>query len=268
MNHSPEIPVSNPDPSCPGPSSKAQFEPIETDRVFQFDCHPGISCFTACCAKLRLILTPYDILRLKRHLGMTSGEFLETHTEMILATGTRFPMVKLRMLDAEEGRCPFVSAAGCTLYEDRPSACRLYPVGRASAFTEAESARERFFLVKEPHCKGFAETRDWTLQEWLSHEGLDDYGRMNDAWSRIVTASKPLVMKTATEKSIQMFFMASYDLDRFRAFVFDSSFLRHFQVDPDLQRNLRTNDEELLQFAFRWLRFSLFGEQTLEITPR
>ncbi|VBB42178.1 conserved hypothetical protein [uncultured Desulfatiglans sp.] len=269
MTHTSDTPASSLNSSAHTDPPKAQFVPLESGQSFRFDCHPGISCFTACCAKLRLILTPYDILRLKRRLGMPSGKFLEVHTETLFDTGARFPMVRLRMQDAEGGRCPFVSTAGCTVYEDRPSACRLYPVGRASAFTEAQpAAQERFFLVKEPHCKGFAEAREWTLREWLSHEGLNDYSRMNDAWSRIVTAAKPFVMKAATERNIQMFFMASYDLDRFRSFLFGSSFLRHFDVDTELQEKLRTRDEELLQFAFRWLRFSLFGEQTMNILQK
>jgi len=269
MTHRSDNPAPNPESPAHTAAPKASFEPLESGRRFQFDCHPGISCFTACCAKLRLILTPYDILRLKRRLGMPSGKFLEVHTETFFDTGARFPMVKLCMQDTEGGRCPFVSAVGCTLYEDRPSACRLYPVGRASAFTEAQpAAQERFFLVKEPHCQGFVEAREWTLQEWLSHEGLDDYSRMNDAWSRIVTTARPFAMKTATERNIQMFFMASYDLDRFRSFVFGSSFLRHFNVARELQERLRTQDEELLQFAFRWLRFSLFGEQTMNLLQK
>ena len=30
---------------------------------------------------------------------------------------------------------------------------------------------------------------------------------------------------------------------------------------------MRTDDEELLDFAMQWLRFSLFGEKTMKIRP-
>jgi hypothetical protein len=57
--------------------------------------------------------------------------------------------------------------------------------------------------------------------------------------------------------------MACYDLDRFRQFVFDSTFLQRFELEPELVERIRTDDDELLRFAFRWLRFALFAEPTM-----
>ena len=63
-----------------------------------------------------------------------------------------------------------------------------------------------------------------------------------------------------------MFHMASYDLDRFRRFVFESTFLERFDLDKDLIEEMRTDDTALFNFAFRWLRLALFGEPTLPVT--
>jgi len=63
-----------------------------------------------------------------------------------------------------------------------------------------------------------------------------------------------------------MFFTACYDLDRFREFVFGSTLLQRFEVDEDFVDEMRYDDEALLRFAFLWLRFSLFGEDT--VRPR
>jgi hypothetical protein len=60
-----------------------------------------------------------------------------------------------------------------------------------------------------------------------------------------------------------MFFMAAYDLDAFREFVFTTTFVKRFDLDDALVERLRTDDEALLLFGFRWLRFALFGEPTL-----
>ncbi|SPE28139.1 conserved hypothetical protein (qmoABC associated) [Acidobacteriia bacterium SbA2] len=62
-----------------------------------------------------------------------------------------------------------------------------------------------------------------------------------------------------------MFYMACYDLDRFRRFVFESRFLELFEVDEARVEALRHDDEELLEFALQWLRFSLFQEKTMKI---
>ena len=48
---------------------------------FSFTCHPGVPCFNSCCADVNIILTPIDVLRLARRLGMNTREFLETHGE-------------------------------------------------------------------------------------------------------------------------------------------------------------------------------------------
>ena len=64
-----------------------------------------------------------------------------------------------------------------------------------------------------------------------------------------------------------MFFMACYNLDRFREFVFGSSFLNKFQVEPEVVEAIRHDDEALLRFAYRWLRFAMFHERTLGIEP-
>ena len=53
---------------------------LTPESRFKFRCHPGVPCFTECCGKTTIILTPYDILRLKNRLRIPSGEFLEKYT--------------------------------------------------------------------------------------------------------------------------------------------------------------------------------------------
>ena len=241
------------------------FRPLTGD-IFHFSCHKGISCFTECCAKLRLILTPYDILRMKNHLKLTSDQFLERYTDTIIDNNSRFPMVKLKMREGQKQACPFVTNDGCSIYEDRPEACRLYPVGRASAMVDGEKdARKRFFMVAESHCQGFKEKHEWTLDDWINHEGVREYSSMNDQWLGIITSPKSLGPKTHIPQKHQMFFMASYNLDKFRGFLFKSGFFDRFQVDSDLKERLKSDDTTLMSFAFDWLKFSLFGEKTIQL---
>jgi len=242
------------------------FQPF-TGKTFQFNCHPKVPCFNQCCAKLRLILTPYDIVRIRKRLRITSGEFLEQYTDTLLREHPRFPMIKLKMKEGKGQRCPFVTRQGCSIYEDRPGACRLYPIGRASMLvSETTHARENYFFVREPHCKGFMEDKTWTLEEWISHEGLPTYMDMNDRWLAILNSPKSLGSDEYLAKKHKMFFMASYDMDRFRRFIFESRFFSLFEISPEEKEELSSNDEDLLLFAYKWLRFSLFGEKTL--TPR
>jgi hypothetical protein len=59
--------------------------------------------------------------------------------------------------------------------------------------------------------------------------------------------------------------MAGYDLDRFRAFVASDGFAELFDLPADAMEKVLTNDTELMLFAFRFLRQTLFGEVTIPI---
>ena len=68
-----------------------------------------------------------------------------------------------------------------------------------------------------------------------------------------------------SEAAKRMFFMASTDLDTFRKFVFESSFLDTYEVDPETIERLRTDDTELMLFSFKYLASTLFGTPDLTI---
>lgn len=244
---------------------EALMKPLQGDG-FRFNCDPTLSCFTKCCAKLNLILTPYDIIRLKKRLGLTSDLFLERYTTSSVDDGYGIPVVKLKMNDDDNGRCPFVVPEGCSVYEDRPGACRVYPLGRAaSKVREGLKAGEYYFIVKEPHCLGFDEEREWKVGEWIKDQGLDHYNVMNESFMDITAGKRSKTIKAFSDQKLQMFYMACYSIDDFRRFIFETTFLKRFDLSQDVLERLRTDDVELMMFASRWLKFALFGDKTLPI---
>ena len=68
-----------------------------------------------------------------------------------------------------------------------------------------------------------------------------------------------------TPEQIDMYYMACYDLDRFRRFLFQSSFFKLFEVDENRVEAIQGDDLELLDFAMQWLKFSLFKEESMKI---
>ena len=66
---------------------------------------------------------------------------------------------------------------------------------------------------------------------------------------------------------MEMLFHSTYVLDKFRGFVFGSSLLDRFEVDEDFVHQMREDDEALLRLGFHWIRFALFGEQTMKVKP-
>ena len=64
---------------------------------------------------------------------------------------------------------------------------------------------------------------------------------------------------------MELFFLASYDLDGFREFISGPGFTELFELDKANKQALLDNDEALLRFAFRFLKQALFGEITIPV---
>lgn len=240
----------------------AHIDPVRLnfDSRFKFKCHPGVSCFTECCRGINIILTPYDVIRLKIRLNLPSDQFLAIYTEPHLLEKTDLPVVTLKQLDDDRSSCPFVRDEGCLLYEDRPTACRYYPLGTAS-LQHKEGADDEgfFFFVHEPHCKGFEEDCEWSVAQWREDQGVDLRDEVNAEWTDLVVRKRSFPPNVKlTEKAKQLFFMVSYNIDKFRSFVFDSTFLERMPVDEEAQEKLKTDDVELFKFGVQWLKSVLF----------
>jgi len=236
----------------------------EKDK-FVFSCHKGLRCFTQCCADVNIFLTPYDVLRMKSRLGVSSGEFLAKHTIVPFTAEQKMPVVVLRMGEDEQKRCPFVSDEGCTIYEDRPWACRMYPLGLASPKEGATTESEFYFLLEEEGCKGFTGDNEISVRQWLEDQGILEYNEMGESFKEIALHEHFRKDGTLEPEKMEMFYVACYNIDKFRRFVFESSFLDSFEVEPELLEKLRSDDVELMHFAFKWLRYSLFGEPLMKI---
>lgn len=235
------------------------LEPLP-DGKFRFECRPDVPCFTECCAKLNLALTPYDVLRLARGLEITTTEFLEKHVVGEDVPG-KLPVARLAMDLENEGRCPFVTEKGCSVYGFRPSACRTYPLARASSPGKGGGPnRIAHFVLKEPHCRGFEEQREWTVEEWNSDQEIQTYNELNDLWMEVVTRQAEVLDSPGADQKIGMFNLASYDLDEFRRFVFEGGLLKRLDLSPLVVKKLEENDLQLLRFAMAWLKLALFGE--------
>jgi len=235
---------------------KLRWPVVNLKDKFQFACHPGLPCFTECCRRLEVILTPYDILRLKKALNISSESFLERYTEVIFPENIGLPMLKLK----KQKNCPFLGEKGCLIYSHRPSVCRLYPLG--SGFS---SKKRVYFLIKEPECLGFQAKKTITVGEWINSQGLKEYEEMNALFAELIFLKNKIRPVGLTVKETKMFFMSCYNLDSFREFVLKSSFCNRFDLTPKHLRKIEKNDTFLLKLAFDWLKFALFGQPTLKL---
>lgn len=238
---------------------------LTLDSQFNFSCHSGLGCYTKCCADINILLTPYDILRMKNRLNLDSEEFLERYTIFHMGEDVCFPTVQLKMEDNEVKSCPFVSEEGCLIYEDRPWSCRIYPLGMASSKEEAE---EFYFFVREPHCLGFNQGKEWTVDQWEKDQGIKVYNQMNELFKEITLNPILQIPTKLSVDKLEMAFMSCYNLDKFRRFILESKFLTLFEINQGWLKKIMEDEVELMIFGFNWLKFALFGEDTIKVKDK
>ena len=235
--------------------------PILPQDTFCFSCTPDVPCFNECCRDLNQFLTPYDILRLKRHLGLSSAQFLAQYTSRHIGPETGLPVVTLKPMALQGLVCPFVTPKGCSVYENRPSSCRTYPLMRAVAQSrETGEMTERFMLLKEPHCRGFKKGKAQTVQQWIDEQEIADYNRINDKLMHIISLKNRLIPGPLDIKSGHIFNTALYDLDNFRTQIVNTGLLNDFPVRTGMIDAALEDDVVLLELGMKWVQHVLFSQ--------
>ena len=240
---------------------------FEASKIIQFQCRKGIDCWNACCSNIDISLTPYDILRLKRRFELSSGAFLQQYTLPYQMEQDSIAGVKLRPV-AHGTACQFMTPEGCSVYQDRPTACRYYPIALLSLRRQDENTdRASYALVEEPHCLGHKEPRQISVGDYRKEQGLEDYDELARGWRQLILKKKssgPSIGKPS-KRSLELFFMVCYDLDRFSQFVASEGFSTIYDVPEQEMKDILCDDVALMQFGFRLLRQVLFGEESIAL---
>lgn len=236
------------------PPPEKRLKPMDS---FDFACHGELACFNTCCRNKDLLLTPYDLLRLKKAISLHSDEFIEQYALYRVDPVSGFPVISLGMRGAQK-ICPFVTGKGCSVYMNRPTACRLYPLGRASGPGERGRKQEEFFfLLDTPSCLGVKEQRTLKLEEWIDSQGLKPYLESNSRMLDLIFHPGREPNRFLNESQLQKVLVACYNLDVFRDFVFNTRFLDHHKVDEKTLSEMEKDDEQLLIFGIDYLRQTL-----------
>ena len=238
------------------------FTPVSMNETFQFSCTKTLPCFTACCSDLNQSLTPYDILRMKNGLGIKSGIFLEKFTSEHYGPESGLPIISLKPGPGPDLKCPFITEAGCGIYPDRPSSCRMYPLARGlSQSRTTGEITEHYMILKEPHCLGFTQGDTMTVEKWLKNQGLPVYNEMNDLMMEIISLKNRIIPGPLDLKSRYIFHLGCYDLDEFKKKVFEKGIIDELNPDPDTLGAIKTDETILLKTGLKWIKFMLFGKK-------
>lgn len=255
------------DAALPFQASPVVPETCDGNKTIRFQCRKGIVCWNACCSNIDISLSPYDILRLKQRLNLSSGKFLQLYTIPYELEKDGIAGVKLRTVESGTA-CRFMKANGCGVYEDRPSACRYYPVALLSMRRQDEhSDTQSYALIKEEHCLGHQAQRELSIDNYRREQGVEEYDELARGWRQLILKNKSagLGIGKPPKSSLQLFYMVCYDLDRFRSFVASDGFNELYDLDTEETIEILGDDIKLMLFGFRFLRQVLFGENSIPL---
>src|SRR5579863_6074070 len=132
-----------------------------------------------CCQSNLIQVDPYEIARLALRFGQTTAQARLAWTDE--GAGNYLKR-------EADGSCVFLGPEGCTVYEDRPLVCRIYPLGR---YVDAEGAEHWSHLTPHPESKG-RYSRAGTIGDFLTAQGAAPFMRATDlytAWVRRAVAT-------------------------------------------------------------------------------
>ena len=104
-----------------------------------------------------------------------------------------------------------------------------------------------------------------TVGQYRKEQGVEEYDEMNREWYQIILKKRsagPAIGKPP-EMRFQLFFMARYDIDRFRRFVSSDSFKNTYTLDEATYQSFEDDDAALMKFGFKLMKQVFFGEMTI-----
>lgn len=190
------------------------------DDSFNFLCQD--QCMGRCCTNITILLDPWDIEVMARHLGLPGREFVEQYCYLDFDPQIRWPYACLR--HAKDGPCIFMLDGGrCRVYPARSRNCRTYPVGRAVRFEfngEESRMEEKLFMVeRQQFCFGHQADRAWTVGEWLEDAGAGLYYDFSDLYTALISYTDAVLegRRWMSERTAQMMMPVLFSPDALRA---------------------------------------------------
>ncbi|MBN1548895.1 MAG: YkgJ family cysteine cluster protein [Syntrophaceae bacterium] len=157
---------------------------LHRETPFAFSCRRCLSC----CRKKKIQINPYEIARLSRNRGLSTGLFLETYTTDN-ATYLKFN---------EEGACVFLDDEGCSVHPDRPLVCRLYPLGRHVLPNLEETFSE---IEPDTTCRGLYRTDGGLIADYLEEQQALPFMAAADRYLRLFWELYEVLQRNAVAES-------------------------------------------------------------------
>ncbi|UCC78490.1 MAG: YkgJ family cysteine cluster protein [Candidatus Zixiibacteriota bacterium] len=231
----------------------------QLDR-FAFNCRRGNACCKNFSPTDRIIVEPYDVLRLSRKLKITTAKFMGECADLTLDEHTHFPLAMLRLKGNDSrNKCFFLRSYGCSVYEDRPLRCRLYPLGRI-----LYRGKSYFIHIDNCKCHDSQKGRSWSVREWIDACGAHDYLEYQRLVGEVFSCADEDKYRSLNEKIKLGSGKLFYDIDKFLKKIPDNS---RPLSDREIMLDLKRRVEDFL-FETGCLERNYKTRETVELIAR
>ena len=165
-----------------------QNNQLELDDTFMFHCN---QCGKCCMNRDDILITPRDIYRMSKELGITTMEFVATYCEWHSGYSSKIPIVVLKSKE-KNGECSLLKDHKCSVHSSKPLICALHPIGRGIAMTnedekpsDIDTGQIKFF--KTECCSISDKSECHTVRSWLEDFGIPIEDEFFIRWTRAIT---------------------------------------------------------------------------------
>ena len=144
--------------------------PLSTDDTFRFHC---TECGKCCKQRADILLTPYDLNRIARYLGVEISQVIGEYCVWYVGKSSKLPVVVMNMQGPEQ-KCPFLERRKCKIHAAKPTVCALFPLGRVG--TDKDYSIR--YILQPVNCG--TKEEEHTVREWLEEFSLEE----SEAWFR------------------------------------------------------------------------------------
>lgn len=156
-------------------------EIIGKNDTFDFKCDKCGKCCTKNTIET-ILFKPYDIYKLAKGLNKNPLELAMKHGDIYIGEGSGFPIVRMEWKMSITGNgieivCPFRESLPdgkniCGVHGFKPGSCKLFPLGRISAYDESKKDKaELIYFVQEVSCGEKGELH--TIEDWVGNTDYD-----------------------------------------------------------------------------------------------
>lgn len=168
---------------------------IGVDEPFKFRC---TQCGKCCINRDDILLSPYDVFRVAKELGLTPKAFVEEYCETYLGQTSKMPIVRL-MPRGEIKRCPLLKDKKCSVHKVKPTVCAMFPIGRTIRIDKDEygskaiSVEQIQYIFTSPNCGDDQATH--TVREWFAEFGIPVRDEYFIKWHETIAQISPYIGK-------------------------------------------------------------------------